>query len=184
MGTAHLILGKTTDYLTGQTLVDTHDERARQAIARFLVEEKGYAKTEIRARQSLRLELHGQTGTVGVDFVIEVNGRPLMLVLFRPGSVVSRRRPAIAAARIFGDKTIPYAVITNGDEAEILDTASGRLLGTGLQAIFSRNKVLETAPALMETTLTQDHAEKEKRILFAMEVLTQKECDDYTCQNG
>ncbi|MFP3999120.1 MAG: hypothetical protein ACLFUN_04690 [Desulfobacterales bacterium] len=31
--------------------------------------------------------------------------------------------------------------------------------------------------------LTEDRKTKEKRILFAMEILTQKECDDYTCSN-
>jgi hypothetical protein len=30
-----LILGETTDFITGETLVDTIDERARQKIARF-----------------------------------------------------------------------------------------------------------------------------------------------------
>jgi hypothetical protein len=41
MGTHHLILGKTTDFLTGQSLADTHDERVRQKIAQFLVNQKG-----------------------------------------------------------------------------------------------------------------------------------------------
>ena len=38
----HLILGKLSDYLTGDTLDDTHDERYRQKIARLLVDRKGY----------------------------------------------------------------------------------------------------------------------------------------------
>ena len=48
MSTHHLILGETVDYITGQTITDTHDERARQKIARFLVEEKGYAGGDVR----------------------------------------------------------------------------------------------------------------------------------------
>ena len=46
MSTQHLILGKLTDFVTGRTIVDTIDERARQKIARFLVEQKGYSKED------------------------------------------------------------------------------------------------------------------------------------------
>ena len=38
MGKHHLVLGELTDYITGETRVDTHDERARQTIARLLVD--------------------------------------------------------------------------------------------------------------------------------------------------
>ena len=41
MSTSHLVLGEMTDYLTGRPILDTHDERARQHVARFLVEESG-----------------------------------------------------------------------------------------------------------------------------------------------
>ena len=34
----HLILGELTDYITGETLKDTHDERYRQQIARRLID--------------------------------------------------------------------------------------------------------------------------------------------------
>ena len=40
----HLILGEITDFITGKTIEDTHDERYRQKIAKFLVNEKGYDK--------------------------------------------------------------------------------------------------------------------------------------------
>ena len=40
----HLILGKTTDFITGSTIIDTDDERIRQMLARFLVHKKGYEK--------------------------------------------------------------------------------------------------------------------------------------------
>jgi hypothetical protein len=169
MGTHHLILGKTTDFLTGQSLVDTHDERRRQQLARFLVEEKGYAKKEIQARQQMQLQLDKKTGQVFVDFVVHAGDNPLMLILYRPGSIVSRRRTAVAAARIFYDKAIARAVVTNAEDAEIIDTATGRVTGTGLEAIVSRSD----AARVLEN----------QQPLELSEVLTQKECDEYTCQN-
>lgn len=182
MGTHHLILGKTTDFLTGRTLADTHDERARQQIAKFLVNEKGYARSEILAGQQLHLELDGKTGMVFVDFIINQGQEAVMLILFRPGSIVSRRRTAVAAARIFTQKAIPFAAITNAEDAEILETSSGKVIGTGLESVFHKNdtgRIIENHQSMI---LPENRREKEKRILFAMEVLTKKECDDYTCQ--
>lgn len=40
----HLILGELTDYLTEETLADTHDERLRQKIVRHLVDTCGFDK--------------------------------------------------------------------------------------------------------------------------------------------
>ena len=181
MGTHHLILGETTDYLTGQSVTDTHDERARQEIAKFLVTEKGYEKSEIHPRLQLSLALDGQKGTVPVDFLLKPAGRPLMIILFRPGSLVSRRRIALAAARLIEDRIVPYAAVTNAEDAEILETSSGRVVSSGLQGIFSRSGAMRQLEGMDFAALADNRREKEKRILFAMEVLSQKECDDYTC---
>ena len=51
MGTSHLIMGQTTDYITGLTVPDTHDERIIQRISRLLVEEKHFSKNEISIRE-------------------------------------------------------------------------------------------------------------------------------------
>ena len=181
MGTHHLILGKTTDYLTGQRLTDTHDERARQEIAKFLVTEKGYEKSEILSRLQLSLELDSRTGTVFVDFLLKPAGTPLMIILFRPGSLVSRRRIALAAARLTEKRIIPYAAVTNAEDAEILETSTGKVVSNGLQGIFARHEAMKMLEGMEFPALADHRREKEKRILFAMEVLSQKECDDYTC---
>ena len=49
----HLILGELIDYLSGDVLPDTHDERYRQKIARLLIETLGYEKLEIISRRQL-----------------------------------------------------------------------------------------------------------------------------------
>jgi hypothetical protein len=65
-----LILGKTVDFITGETLVDTIDERARQKVARFLVEKKGYLKDEIQPRRQITLDVDGNKGTFTVNFAL------------------------------------------------------------------------------------------------------------------
>ena len=49
----HLILGELVDFISGEILVDTHDERHRQKLARLLVNQKGFLKKEIRPRLDL-----------------------------------------------------------------------------------------------------------------------------------
>lgn len=40
----HLVYGTLFDYLNGEELTDTDDERIRQDMSRWMVEEKGYSK--------------------------------------------------------------------------------------------------------------------------------------------
>ena len=49
MDNHHLILGELVDFITGETLTDTHDERYRQKLAKILVTYKGYHKNEIKS---------------------------------------------------------------------------------------------------------------------------------------
>ncbi|MCW5205093.1 hypothetical protein VU02_04130, partial [Desulfobulbus sp. N2] len=46
----HLVYGTLKDYLTGEELPDTDDERLRQEMARMMVEEKGFAKEDLEPR--------------------------------------------------------------------------------------------------------------------------------------
>ena len=52
----HLILGELVDAVTGQVLPDTHDERYRQKLARLLMDDRGYSRTDIQSRCSLRVK--------------------------------------------------------------------------------------------------------------------------------
>ena len=127
-----VILGETVDFITGERIVDTVDERARQMIARFLVEEKEYLKGDIEVRQQITLFVDGNEGTSKVDFVIRVAGKMFMIIVFGPGSLVSRERSTVAAARLIENYEVPFAVVTNGQAAEILDTRSGKVIAEGL----------------------------------------------------
>ena len=73
MGTRHLVMGELTDYLTGQTLPDTHDERLIQDISRFLVEGKRFSRNDIISRKKMSLTVDGKTGSVTVHFIIYID---------------------------------------------------------------------------------------------------------------
>ena len=176
-----LILGETTDFITGETLTDTIDERARQEIARFLVEEKGYLKSDLEVRRKIFLEVDDHEGSFKVTFTVRLETKSFMIIIFGPGSLVSRERPALAAARLLEAYEIPLTVVTNGKTAEVLETASGSVRGEGLESIPSKAQALEELAGTQFQTLTDEHLAKERRILYAFEVLAEKECNEFTC---
>ena len=167
----HMIYGQLSDYLTGESLVDTDDERYRQKLARLMVEEKGYARSELASRLKIETLFAHQFVVSKIDLVISLGGRRAMMVRYGPGSLVTRERPAIAAARILDQgQLIPLTVVTNGEDAELLDTRSGKVLATGLDAIPDRAKLEAMLPGLDFAPLPQARREPELRVLNAFDV--------------
>jgi hypothetical protein len=176
-----VILGKMVDFITGESIVDTIDERARQTIARFLVDEKDYLKGDIEVRKHITLTVDGNKGTSKVDFVIRLAGRAFMIIIFGPGSLVSRERSTVAAARLIESHEVPFAVVTNGQAAEVLDTKSGKVIAEGLENIPSRPEALKQLETITFEKLSEGRIEREKRILYTFDVLAKCECDGFAC---
>jgi hypothetical protein len=177
------ILGKTADFITGRQITDTDDERYRQKLARFLVEIKGYGKSDIEPRRRIEMVIDGKKVLSLIDFVVSVLDKRCMVIKYGPGSLVTRERPALAAARILGDYQIPVTVVTNGEDAEILDTASGDVIGTGIDAIPDKASALEKFGRSSLEGLSPGQIEAEKRIISAYDYLEHSlECDDDWCE--
>jgi hypothetical protein len=183
MGTSHLIMGTTTDYITGRTVPDTHDERIIQTISRFLVEEKHFSRYEISTREKLTLCVNGKTGRVTVNFMIHIDGQAFAVVMYGPGSIVTRQRPTLAVARLIAPHIVPVCVITNGADALVMDSVSGQVTGKSLNSLPSRKEAIQKLKDFEPVSISRDRQEKEERILFAMEVLTEQECIDFTCRS-
>ncbi|MBW2182031.1 MAG: type I restriction enzyme HsdR N-terminal domain-containing protein, partial [Deltaproteobacteria bacterium] len=113
----HLILGELVDYISGEIVKDTHDERYRQKIAQFLVEEKRYFKKEITPRFDLLIKADDNRAVIKVDFLITLKNKICMLIKYSPGSLVTRHRPSLAASRLVSPYQIPLVVVTNGKDA-------------------------------------------------------------------
>ena len=178
----HLILGRIDDVITGEILDDTHDERYRQKIANLLVQEKGYAKSDIEPRRKLLVQAGDNRAYIKIDFLIKLANRSSMIIKYAPGSLVTRHRPMLAASRIMAPYQIPVGVVTNGKDAEILDGASARVLARGLDGIPSKTE-LSTFTAMSDMNLiSAERAEKESRILYCFEVDDSCPCDDNICK--
>lgn len=167
----HMIYGTLADFVTGEPIVDTDDERYRQKLARLLVEEKGFAKTELTMRRRIETLFAKQFVASKIDIVVNIAGQQVMVVRYGPGSLVTRERAAIAAARVLEEnQLIPLAVVTNGEDAELLDVRTGKVLETGLTAIPNRDAILAMMPGFDFTPVASERREPELRILNAFDV--------------
>ena len=182
MGGHHLILGQVNDVITGEILDDTHDERYRQKLASLLVQQKGYAKSDIEPRRKLLVQAGDNRAYIKIDFLIKLANRLSMIIKYAPGSLVTRHRPLLAASRIIAPYQIPVAVITNGEDAEILDGASAQVLARGLDGIPSKTELSTVTAKSNMNLITAERAEIESRILYCFEVDDSCPCDDDICK--
>jgi hypothetical protein len=179
------ILGRSTDFITGREIKDTDDERLRQKLARFLVETRGYSKEDILVKRKVEMDIEGKKVLSMVDFVVHVDGRSYIIIKYGPGSLVTRERPALAIARILDKYPIPLTVVTNGEDAEVLDTSSGKVISTGIDSIPYKNNLVETFKDIQLQILSSEQLDAEKRILSAYDYLEHSlECDDDWCETG
>jgi hypothetical protein len=178
----HLILGTIADVLTGEALDDTLDERYRQKIARLLLERGGYLPDEIAPRQELLLQADDRRAVIRIDFVVRIGGKSAMVIRFGPGSIVSRERPALAVSRLVEPYQLPVAVVTNGEDAEVLDGGSGKVIGRGLEAIPSRADLAERVRRYGFPAIPRERAVMESRVAYCYEVDGACPCDDTICR--
>ncbi len=170
----HIVYGALNDYLTGEELPDTDDERVRQQMARLLVEERGYKKEELEPRLAIETRFNAIFVRSVIDLTVRIEGKRLFILRYGPGSLVTREKSTVAAARILEpDYRIPFGVVTNGRDAEFLETGRGVVLATGMEAIPDRIRAgVLRKEAVFEPYRDPGLREKAMRILntFDLEV--------------
>ena len=178
----HLILGELVDYITGETIQDTHDERYRQKLARLLVEHKGYLKKEIEPGRKLLISTGNKKAVLTIDYTIKLADKICIILKYGPGSLVTRHRPALAASRLVAPYQVPVVVVTNGEDADILEGASGKILSMGLESIPEKVELIDRIANIHFDPISPKQAEMESKIIYAFEVDGSCLCDDTTCK--
>ena len=178
----HLILGELVDFISGEIIKDTHDERYRQKLAHLLVNRKSYLKKESQPRRELLVTAGDKSAIVKIDFVINVSGRTAMIIKYGPGSLVTRHRPALAASRLVDPYQIPVVVVTNGEDADIIDGASCKIISQGLESIPARIELVEKVSKTDCNEISPRQVAIESRIVYAFEVDGSCPCDDTICR--
>lgn len=167
------------DYITGETVPDVGAEANRQAVERFLVEQKGYLRSDIAVDLEVMMEVGGSRYRSSVDLVVSVPllKRPeasVQIMVFKcaAGSLGSREREILSAARLInGTYQIPLAVASDGVTAIVLDTLTGKKWGQGLDAIPSRQATGKLVNTLVYQPLPADRLEREKLIFRSYDSL-------------
>ena len=88
--------------ILGQELDDGENlaAEARKAVEYLLLEKKGYAREEVRNQVVFEVILGQETAHSSVDFLVSIEGKKAMVIKCSSGSLSSRERQAVAAARL------------------------------------------------------------------------------------
>jgi hypothetical protein len=141
----------------------------RQNIWEFLVKEKQFKPEEIETDPEFRLTLGDRETKVSMDFVVNLPSASLMVIQCSSGSLEAWERYVTAFARVIKDYQIPYAVVTDGDKAKIIDVLAGRLIGESLDQLFNHEEALDKMKDFKKIPCPANRLEKEKRIVYAFE---------------
>ena len=156
-----------TDFVTGEEIPNVGAEENRQAVARFLVQKKGYSKAEIERDVEIEMTVAGEIFTSQIDLIVSVNdgAHRLMAIKCAAGSLGSREREILAAARLFDENyQITFSVVSDGKTAIVLDTVSGKKVGEGMDAIPSKKEAHENLKSYELQPFPEERREREKLI--------------------
>ena len=161
-----------TDYLSGREIPFSNRDNIRQKLVQTLVEEKGYRKEDISLDREIRFEMDGHQACSLVDIAIGFDSKTLMVIKCASGSVVSRERQIIATARLLDDYIIPFAVVTNGIDIELLDAISEKVIGDGMPSVPTRRELLENSKNLTLKPTNKKKLVYEQRILYTYDAIS------------
>lgn len=142
---------------------------ARRMVEYLLLEKKGYGPADVRKAIAFEVVLGSETAWSSLDFLVAVDGRAGMIIKCAAGSLDSRQRQAVAAARVVASPPVPVAVVADPENALVLDTATGAVTGEGFGAIPLREQLAAVLAGQPGQPLDPKRLEREKRILLAFD---------------
>lgn len=149
-----------------------NEEWIRKKILAHILWTKDYLLEEIEEEVPFILDTGQEVFDLKVSLVVRLKGRRVLMIKCGPGSILARERAALAQARLL-DEThqIPLTVVTNGQEAILLDTLTGETLACGADVVPDRDRLLSWMEKLEFRALPEKRQGMEKRILAAFEGL-------------
>lgn len=142
-------------------------EAIRKVILKVLAE-KGYAPEDIETDREFAVSVGDVSEKVSTDFIIKLGGRRLVAIKCS-SALDSRERHIVALSRVVDPCQIPISVLTDGIEARIMDTASGRTVSEDLASLPRREEALGLLESTEFRPCPPERLEREKRILLAFE---------------
>lgn len=171
--------GVIRDYLTGQDRERTTYEDLRQALARFLVEERGYPFERLVPRYAVSYSVRDGVFAREADIaLLGENDIPRLLLVFCPGQIRSYAREVTALCRLTLPVPCPLAVVTDMREAELFASADGAVLAAGLRSLPGPADLARLAAEHPAVCLTPEQRDRESRILHAYTGLLKTCCGE------
>lgn len=160
-------LGRTIrDYLSGEVLEETTYEEFRQALAKLLVEEKGFPRENLSAKVGIHFPIEGEEYCRVADIVAYDGGNPVLVLFFCAGQPGSFDREIVAAARLIEGGPAPLALATDTKDAVLVETARGTVLGRGFSALPDWKRLKELVEEFPAPELSEAQMHKARRILY------------------
>lgn len=144
-------------------------EGARLNFWKILTEDKGYSPEDIEVDPEFDLGLPNCESKVSIDFILTISQVSFMAVKCSPSSMESWERYSLAFARSVKEYQIPYAAVTDGENARIFDTLTATCIAESLDSLFRRVEAENIVKNLAKTPCPEKRLEKEKRIVYAFE---------------
>jgi hypothetical protein len=159
-----------TDFVTGKPVLDVGCEANRQAVEKYLVQ-RGYARTDIAVDMEVSLTVAGEPYRTKLDLVVFVDSRAVMVIKCAAGSLGSREREVVYAARVMQDSPVPIAVASDGKTALVFDAIARKPIGQGLEAIPSPAAARSIIENTKDIFLPADRTEREKIIFRSYDII-------------
>jgi hypothetical protein len=143
----------------------------RHIAERLLLGEKGYVQADVRKDIRFPVTLGAETLESSVDFLVTVDNRRAMVIKCAPGSLSSRERHVVAAARVLDSLPVPVAIVMDPMNAVVLDTTTGKVTGEGFEAVPSKEQLIAMLAGKELLPIAPEKLEREKRVLLAFDAL-------------
>jgi hypothetical protein len=147
----------------------------REIVYQRLTREKGYSPSDILIDQEIHLTLGNQEIMVSTDFIIMLDDIYFSIIKCIGSGVEAWVRYTTAFARTAQNYQIPLAMVTDGEQAALIDTLSGNRAGDSFDAFPERLKAEDILKDFKKVSFPKEKLEKEIRIVYAFEGLTLKD---------
>ena len=155
------------DFVTGREIPEVGAEGNRQSIERMLILDMGFDRKDIEVDALLEFEIAGERYASTVDLVVSADGGVHRCMVFKcvPGSFGSCEKEIVAAARILDNRyQIPRAIVSDGKDAVVLDTNTGKTIGEGLMAIPNKAAARQLMDSSRLAPCLPDRLDRERLI--------------------
>jgi hypothetical protein len=141
----------------------------QKKMAEFLLSYKGYSPQNIESNKEFLISLEDKNFKAYADFIIKLGDKRLIFVKCAANSLASWERYSTAFCRVVDSYQIPYAFITDGETATLLNITEGSAKEGDIKIMPSKDEAESISRNTVFHSYSEDRKEKEKRIIYAFE---------------